>query len=303
MNLLLNAFWRAAAYCFYPRVLLLSLLPLLAAGGAAALLGVFYWADAVAALRSALPTWPLFGAFGQWLDSIGAAALHEALAPMLLLALAIPMVVVLSLLLVAVLLTPALVALVARHRFPDLQRRHGAGFWHSAASSIGCTLLALLALLISVPLWLIPPLVVVLPPLIWGWLSYRVLGFDVLADHASADERRQILRTRRGPLLGIGIVTGVMGAAPSLIWAFGALTLVFAPLLLVVAVWLYTLVFIFSALWFAHYALAELATLRARPDAIRSASDGPNAHPDPGAPRQPGAPSAADLQIHRALRP
>ena len=42
----------------------------------------------------------------------------------------------------------------------------------------------------SLPLWLIPPLVLVVPPLIWGWLTYRVFSFDVLSLHASRDERR-----------------------------------------------------------------------------------------------------------------
>ena len=42
-----------------------------------------------------------------------------------------------------------------------------------------------------------------------------------------------------------------------------ALTLVFAPVLVLVSIWLYTLVFAFSALWFAHYLLAALQRLRA----------------------------------------
>jgi hypothetical protein len=106
--------------------------------------------------------------------------------------------------------------------------------------------------------------VLVIPPLIWGWLTYRVMGFDVLAEHASVVERQTILREHRWPMLWMGTIAGYLGAAPSLIWAFGALTVLFAPLLAVVAVWLYTLVFAFSALWFAHYALAALQTLRSR---------------------------------------
>ena len=36
-----------------------------------------------------------------------------------------------------------------------------------------------------------------------------------------------------------------------------------APVLVPVAIWVYTLVFAFSALWFAHYLLAALGSLRA----------------------------------------
>ena len=62
----------------------------------------------------------------------------------------------------------------------------------------------------------------------------------------------------------MGIVSGSLGAAPSLLWAVSALTLVLAPFLILVSIWLYTLVFAFSSLWFAHYLLAALQRLRAR---------------------------------------
>ena len=170
--------------------------------------------------------------------------------------------VVLSVLLVAWLMTPAIVNLVAARRFQALQRKQGAGMLTSLAWSIGYTVLALVALVLSIPLWFIPPLVLVLPPLIWGWLNYRVMSFDTLAAHASTDERRQVMQQHRMQLLGIGVISGFLGAAPSLLWAVSALTLVFAPVLVVVSVWLYTLVFGFSALWFTHYALSALSVLR-----------------------------------------
>ena len=63
----------------------------------------------------------------------------------------------------------------------------------------------------------------------------------------------------------MGVVCGYLGAAPSAVWAMGA---GFAPafvLLAPVAIWVYTLVFVFSSLWFAHYALAALQALRQEP--------------------------------------
>lgn len=264
MTLLLDAFWRAAAYCLHPRVIVLSILPLVAVGGVAALLGYFYWEGAVAGMRAAIEGWQLLAALFQWLDSIGAGAFRSVLAPLVIVALAVPVVVVLSLLLVAVLMTPALVKLVVARRFPRLERLHGAGFWSAAGHSLFSTVLALVALVVTIPLWLIPPLALLVPPLIWGWLTYRVMAFDVLAEHASREERLTILHEHRGSMLVMGIAAGYLGAAPSLVWAFSALALIFAPLLIVVAVWLYTLVFAFSSLWFAHYALAALVALRVR---------------------------------------
>jgi hypothetical protein len=271
MNRLLDAFWRAAAYCLHPRVIVLSLAPLLLAGGMTLALGYFFWEPAVAGMRATLEGWALIEALLKWLEGLGGSGLRALIAPLVIVALALPVIVVLSLLLVALFMAPALVALVAKRRFADLEARRGAALWQSVLWSLGCTLLALLALVLSIPLWFVPPLVLIVPPLIWGWLTYRVMAFDVLAEHASVDERRTILREHRWPLLAIGVITGYLGAAPTLLWALGAAALIFAPLLVLVSVWLYTLVFAFAALWFAHYALAALQQLRStnRPLAIQ----------------------------------
>jgi hypothetical protein len=268
MKEMADSFWRAVAYCLHPKVILLSLLPLLFAVAAVLGLGWFYWEIAVASVRATLEQWSLVVSFLAWLDSIGAGSFGTVLAPLIVVALAVPLIVVASLLLVAWLMTPALVDLVAARRFDTLQRKRGAGWFSAALWSIGYMLLALLLLVVSLPLWFIPPLVLVLPPLIWGWLTFKVMSFDVLAAHASADERRQLMREQHWPLLAIGLITGYLGAAPSLLWAASAATLVLAPVLVVVSVWLYTLVFAFAALWFTHFALAALQRLRQQAEVL-----------------------------------
>lgn len=262
MGALADAFWRAAAYCLHPRVILWSLAPLVLAGAGVFALGWFFWEGAVAGVRATIEQWALVATLMQWLDSMGWQAMHALIAPMIIVALAVPAVVIVSLLLVALLMTPAIVDLVAARRFPQLERRHGGGWWSGLAWSLGCTLAALAALVLSVPLWFVPPLVLVLPPLIWGWLTCKVFAFDTLAAHASAAERRQLLREQRWPLMAMGVTVGYLGAAPSLLWAAGAASLIFAPVLIVASVWLYTLVFAFAACWFAHYTLAALQKLR-----------------------------------------
>jgi hypothetical protein len=263
MSDLIDAFWRAALNCLHPRVILWSLIPLLLSAGAALGLGWLYWEPAVAAVRAFLEEWALVASLLTWLEALGGGAFRAVLAPLIVVALSVPLIVVLALLLVAWTVTPALVDWVAQRRFAGLQRRGGAaGWWASALWSLGCTLLALGALLVSLPLWFVPPLAVVIPPLVWGWLAARVFSFDTLALHATPQERRLVMHERRWTLLAMGIVCGLMGSLPSLIWALGALTLVFAPLLVLASVWLYTLVFAFASLWFAHYTLAQLARLR-----------------------------------------
>ena len=270
---LLDAFWRAVAYCLHPKVILLSLAPLLVVGGGVALLGYYFWEPAVDAVRGTLEQWSLLASFFAWLASVGAGGFQSVFAPLVIVALAIPVCVVASLVLVAWLMTPAMVRLVELRRFPTLERREGAGFVQSLGWSLGCTLVALAALVASLPLWLIPPLVLVVPPLIWGWLTYRVMSFDALAEHASPEERAAILRTHRLPLLCIGVLCGYLGAAPSIVWASGLLFAAAFFVLVPLAIWIYTLVFAFSALWFGHYCLDALAQLRAQRGAAAASTD------------------------------
>jgi hypothetical protein len=71
------------------------------------------------------------------------------------------------------------------------------------------------------------------------------------------------------------------------------MTLVFAPLLAVFTVWLYTLIFAFAALWFAHFTLGELHRLRG----VQEAAAQPAAAPPQSAVRGTSSP---DLQAPSA---
>ena len=277
MGQLLNSFWRAVAYCLHPRVIALSILPLLIMSVLSLGLGYFFWDNALATLRASLESYEMVNASVRWLEGLGLSSLRLVLAPALLLFLAVPVIVIVSLLFVALFMTPAMVALVAERRFPSLERKKGGSVVASLFWSLGSTMLAMLALVISMPLWLIPPLVFILPPLIWGWLTYRIMSFDALAEHASSQERLQILKENRTALLGIGVLSGYLGAAPSLIWASGAMFVVMAPVLVPLAIWVYTLVFAFSSLWFAHYSLAALEQLRKKNNALIQISAAPDA--------------------------
>ncbi|WP_404299945.1 EI24 domain-containing protein [Alicycliphilus denitrificans] len=288
MGPLLDSFWRAAGYCLMPRVIALSLLPLVlislvAAGGA-----YLYWAAAVAWMQAMLEGSSWLQMLWGWLHGFGVDNLPVVLAPLLVLMFAMPVVVIVCVLAVAVLMAPAIVDLVAQRRFAQLQRKRGGGFLASLLWSLGSTLAALLVLILSMPLWLIPPLVLVLPPLIWGWLTYRVMAFDALAEHASKPERQEVFKIHRLSLLLIGVLTGFLGAAPAIVWASGVVFAAAFFVLVPVAIWIYTLVFAFSSLWFTHFCLAALQRLRER-------------RGDGGAEPVPGAPAIATIAAAPAL--
>ena len=301
MNKLLDSFWRAAMYCLHPRVIALSVLPLVVMAALSLGVGYFFWESALAAVRGNLDNYELVNTMARWLEGLGLDNLRMVLAPALLLFLSIPVIVIVALLFVALFMMPAIVSLVAERRFPLLERKKGGSLLASLSWSLGSTLLAIFALLVSIPLWLIPPLILILPPLIWGWLTYRVMAYDAMVEHASAEERRQIFKENRAALLGIGVLSGYLGAAPSLIWASGAMFVAMAPILVPVAIWIYTLVFAFSSLWFCHYTLAALDQLRKTNHALAqdtSASPATKSIANEAMPKAPGGkPDALDSPL------
>lgn len=280
----LDAFGRALLSCFHPRVIWLTGMPLLVSMLALVLLAWWVWTPAIDALARALQSWGWLAAMLQglqgWLGGqpMAAATLAQTVAPILLLLMAVPLVVMTSLLVVAALLSPALVRWVARRRFPGLVSRHQTPWWSSLGWSLGASLQALVWWVLTLPLWLVPVVGVLVPPLIWGWLTFRIMAHDALSEHADPQERDLLLARHRWPLLMMGMAAGGLGAAPSHVLVVGVMTVglvggvagaafmgplgglaaASAPLLMGLSVWYYTLVFAFSALWFTHYLLAAL---------------------------------------------
>ena len=91
MQLLLGSFWRSVAYCLHPRVIALSVLPLILMVALSFALGYFFWESAVAAVAAWLQTYELVGTFLNWLDQVGAGAFRTVFAPLLVLVAATPM--------------------------------------------------------------------------------------------------------------------------------------------------------------------------------------------------------------------
>src|SRR6266568_7767386 len=101
MTLLFDSFWRAVAYCVHPRVILLSLLPLLLMAALALGVGYFFWEPALDAVHAAFDSWSMLATMIRWLEGIGLPNLKTVLAPLVVVLLSTPVIVVLALLMVA----------------------------------------------------------------------------------------------------------------------------------------------------------------------------------------------------------
>ena len=118
---------------------------------------------------------------------------------------------------------PAIGRHVGARQFATLEMKQGGSLLGSLALNLGSVLLFALLWLLTLPLYFFPPLALAAQVALWGWLTARVMSYDALAAHASADERRAIAAAHRWPLLAIGMVSGAAGALPGIVWIGGAL--------------------------------------------------------------------------------
>jgi hypothetical protein len=263
MHPVLITFGRALLSQLHFRMLLLTVLPFVLSviiWGVALWLGLQPMIDWIQAYFAANDG---FRVAGDVLGSFGMGTLKTILVPLLALWLLLPLMILTALIFVGTLAMPAITGHVANRHYPGLERRRGGSLLGSLWISASSFIVFIVLWLVTLPLHLVPPLIFIVQPLLWGWLTYRVMAYDALAEHADEHERKEIMRLHRWPFLMIGAVTGAMGAAPTLLWLGGALAFVIFPLLAGVSIWLYVLVFTFSGLWFQHYCLDALARYRA----------------------------------------
>ncbi|CAG9240507.1 putative transmembrane protein [Paraburkholderia caribensis] len=263
MNDLLRSFGRALSSVLHPRMLWLTFMPFAAATIVWGVALWFSWQTLIGATRNWLESWPLTTTLYGLFDWLGFSSLHAAVAPFIVIAVAIPLIVVTVLLLIATLSMPAVIRHLSKRQFATLEMRRGGTFVGSLVHSIWTTLVCLLVLVITLPLWLIPPFFALIPPLLWGWLTYRVMTYDALSLHASSEERRALVRQHRLPLLLIGVASGLLGSLPTLIWASSVWLIVLFPVMTAVTIWIYAFILVFTALWFGYYCLRALQRMRA----------------------------------------
>lgn len=275
MRLFLASFGRALLAQLHIRMLLLTVLPFVFSVGVWAVCLWLGLQPMIDWLQDYFIVHSVFGIAGTVLNWFGMGALKTVIVPMLAMWALLPLMILTALVFVGLFTIPAVARHIGARHYPMLEKRHGGSLWGSVWTSLWCFAVFTVLWLATLPISLIPPLSFIVHPLLWGWLTYRVMAYDTLADYASPDERRTVLRLHRWPLLAIGTIAGAMGAAPTLLWLGGALSVIFFPLLAAGAIWLYVLVFVFTGLWFQHYCLEALLRHRSGrpPDAPIESGD------------------------------
>lgn len=235
-----SAILGAFASLFSRRILWLMVWPVLAASFLWGVVVLVFWTQLVVSLSGLLNRWITTATFFFNWDASTVALVSAKIIVVLML---VPLVQLTALMILGVFGMDAMVDAVAARRFPALARRKGGSFagslWNSAIALAGMVAL----FLVTLPLWVFPPLWPVIPVLVMGWVNQRMLRYDALAAHATADEMKKIFAQRKLALYALGLVLALIAYVP--IVGF------FAPVLLGLA--------------FIHFLLAELEAMRTAP--------------------------------------
>lgn len=206
MNVVINAFGRAARDLVRGEVLWHALWPPLVAALLWAIVAFLVWADGIAALSRIIPELPWSG--WEWISRWAAM--------FLLLAAFATLTYLTALGLVAVVALPLLIKLIAGRDYPDLAHRGENVFWGSLINTLAAGAVFLVGGLLSLPLLLIPGVVLVLPLAWTAWLNQRTFRFDALAEHATPTEMKQLMAEQRGSFLGAGVGSALVSYIPLL---------------------------------------------------------------------------------------
>ncbi len=260
MNLhgVVHSWARALIAQFHYRILLLSLMPFFVS---LILWGLVMWwgmQGLIDYVQAFFIKHEAYTTAGNFLSTLGLLAVKTMIVPLIAMWVLLPLMLITSLLAIGLIAMPVINRYVSARHYPALEQRKGGSFFGSVWHSLSSFVIFLGLWLLSLPLVFIPPVYFIVQPLLWGWLTYRVMAYDALADHADADERKSLTHLHRKPLLIIGLITGMLGAAPTMLWLGGAMSVALFPIFAGLAIWLYVLVFIFTGLWFQYYCLAAL---------------------------------------------
>lgn len=198
---------------FHPRMLWLMIWPMLVSLAVWVTVAFFLWSRLAVWIAEMLKQWaaPIAG----WAPfDLGTAATF--IANFMLLVLFFPLVYLTALFLLGIFGMDKMVDHVAAQMSPSPERRRGGGtagsIWNGIVSLTGIVLL----FLVSLPLWLVPPLGPIAVLAILSWVNQRLLRYDAVSQHADKGEMHRLFREHRGGLYSLGLLLALAGYIPFL---------------------------------------------------------------------------------------
>ncbi|WP_103035625.1 EI24 domain-containing protein [Castellaniella caeni] len=241
LALVAQAFRRAAASQLHPRMIASLFLPFIIAFLGAVVLLWFFWTPLTGWLDSEASSWGMFNTLDGWLVAVGLFSLKLWLVPLMAAGLLLPMAGIVGLGIAAIFVMPIVLHHLEKRNYAGLSRQGQNATALGTWNAIWVGVLFCLGWFFTMPLWLIPPMALVLPVFWWAFALNRMLRVDAMIEHASPAERRLLWRRHNRQLWLLAACLAVINLIP-LFW-------------LVMPV--------FSALVYAHFCLDAIGRLRA----------------------------------------
>jgi len=181
----------------------------------------------------------------QWLVSLGLFSLLTLkawLLPVASVVILLPVSGILGLAVAAVCVMPMVIAHLSGTTYAGLRREGRNSFVVSLWNAVWVSILFALGWFVTLPLWLAPPLGLVVSVFWWAFAFTRMMRIDAIVEHASPAERRLLLARHSTAFWGIGLICALINLIPPA-W-------VFLP--------------VFSGLVYTHFGLSALTRLRAQ---------------------------------------
>jgi CysZ protein len=206
-----GALFYGLANLLHPRMLWLMVWPMLVSLTLWGALALAFWKRLAAALAGLFQHW-LEPAAGFVRFDFGDATVIAAYVVLFLLI--VPLVYLTALFILGIFGMQKMVDHVAQRSFPALERRRGGGLAGSVWNGVAALGGMLLLFIVSLPLWLVPPLWPLIPLAIFTWVNQKLLRYDALGEHADRGEMARLFRSRRGALLLLGLLLALLAYVP-----------------------------------------------------------------------------------------
>jgi hypothetical protein len=233
---------RAIRSQFHPKMLTLLVLPWLVSAIVWGLVLAFSWVPLTTAIGNFIfadGTGWLYSFSKSW--GLGGAKTYvsAALAGFLF----IPLMFATAMLVVTVFAMPAVLRYLAANGYRDIAKQGSFSILPSVWNVLSALVIFIPGYLLTIPLWFVPIIGLLVPLFWWAWLNSKVMRFDSLVEHATAQERIVISKKYAKQYWLVAAVIGALNYIP--------------PLFLLTPV--------LSALAFGHFSLGALRLERNLP--------------------------------------
>lgn len=235
-----KAFLRALRSQLHPRMIFALFLPFIVIMILAIILLWIGWTPVTEWLAQEVNDSALPGAVDPLIGTTAFLALKAWLIPVAAAFILLPLAGIAGLAVAAIWVMPMVLAHVGRRDYPDVQARGRHATVVSVWNAIWVSAIFVVGWVITLPLWLIPPLGFLLSIFWWTFAFTRMMRVDALVDHATIEERRTLWRDRSLGFWLLGLGCALLNLLPPA----------------------WVLLPVFSGLVFAHYSFDALRRLR-----------------------------------------